>query len=177
VLVAGGVSDTAEIYDPATGIWTLTGNLGTARFRHTATLLPNGMVLIAAGLDLSLNLLTSSELYDPALGIFTPTGSLATARAQHTATLMTSGKVLVTGGQGGPTATTEFYDPATGRWIAGGNLVSGRAQHTATLLNDGTLLVAAGYFGNAPSRSIGGLAPAVDHGALNSAEIGLRPRR
>ncbi len=83
----------------------------------------------------------------------------------------------MTGGQGGPTPTTEFYDPASGTWTPGANLNGGRAQHTATLLNDGSVLVAAGYFGAAPNQSAGGAAPAVDHGALNSAELGMRPRR
>ena len=57
VLVAGGTdisftaSATAELYDPASGTWTATGDLNTARNLHTATLLPNGMVLVAAGAD------------------------------------------------------------------------------------------------------------------------------
>ena len=37
--------------DPASGTWTVTGRLNTARFFHTATLLPNGMVLVAGGFD------------------------------------------------------------------------------------------------------------------------------
>ena len=61
------------------GTWTATGSLGTARAVHTATLLPNGKVLVAGGNNYS-GMLASAELYDPASGTWTATGSLATAR-------------------------------------------------------------------------------------------------
>ena len=74
-----------------------TGSLNTARSCHTATLLPNGKVLVAGGVDTS-GPLISAELYDPASGTWTATGSLTTARYLHTATLLPNGKVLVAGG-------------------------------------------------------------------------------
>src|SRR6266513_4945075 len=83
---------------PDGGSWTVTGSLNTARYEHTATLLSNGMVLVAGGFDNSNNLLPSAELYDPTTGNWTATGNLNIARADHTATLLPNGLVLVTGG-------------------------------------------------------------------------------
>jgi hypothetical protein len=122
VLVAGGraccnpnfyVTSAAEIYNPATGQFTPTGSLATARTQHTATLLGNGKVLVVAG-DSPSGTLSSAELYDPATGQFTPAGNLSFARRFHSATLLPSGKVLIVGGQNtaGYLNTTEIYDPA-----------------------------------------------------------------
>ena len=102
VLVAGGYDDnaaplnSAELYDPATGLWTATGNLGAARAVHTATLLPSGEVLVAGG-DNAITALSSAELYDSATGLWTRTSSMETPRGIHTATLLQSGEVLVAG--------------------------------------------------------------------------------
>jgi hypothetical protein len=111
-----------------------TGSLTTARYGHTATLLPSGKVLVAAGV--SGNFLTSAELYDPASGTWTATGSLNTARYNHTATLLHNGKVLVVGGANGNggnyLTSAELYDPASGTWTATGDLNTARSYHTAT---------------------------------------------
>jgi hypothetical protein len=79
----------------ASWIWRATGRLNTARQGHTATLLPNGMVLVAGDITGSS---ASAELYDPASGTWTATGSLNTVRQGHTATLLQNGMVLVAGG-------------------------------------------------------------------------------
>lgn len=65
VLVAAGLNfadftKDAELYDPASGIWSTTGNLNTARADYTATLLPSGMVLAAAGYAGGLTFLSSA---------------------------------------------------------------------------------------------------------------------
>jgi hypothetical protein len=103
VLLAGGdLLDTAELYDPNTGIGTFspTGSMMTRRGSHTATLLLDGKVLVAGG-SASVTPgtgLASAELFDPSTGTFTPTGAMATARMLHTETLLQNGKVLVAGG-------------------------------------------------------------------------------
>src|SRR5438552_629043 len=124
----------------------ITGSLATARNGHTATLLPNGKVLIAGGRNGNSGL-ASAELYDPASGTWTATGSLATARAFHTATLLPNGKVLVAGGGNN---SAELYDPASGPWSATGSLATARAFHTATLLLNGKVLIVAGEGNGAP---------------------------
>src|SRR5207247_7243455 len=86
-----------ELYAPASWTWTATGSLSTAREFLAATLLANGKVLVAGGLNTS-GYLASAELYDPASGTWSATGSLATARESHTATLLPSGKERKSGG-------------------------------------------------------------------------------
>ncbi|PYL08557.1 MAG: hypothetical protein DME33_06870 [Verrucomicrobia bacterium] len=139
----------AELYDPITGTWTETGSFDIARWYHTATLLPNGQVLVAGGIAGNPQdpgeSLTSAELYDLATGTWRPTGSMSIAHSHHTATLLPSGQVLVAGGYSGSNAlSAELYDPATGVWTPTGSLSVGRWDHTATLLPDGQVLVAGG---------------------------------
>jgi uncharacterized repeat protein (TIGR01451 family) len=155
VLVTGGVNGpshlsrigSTELYDPATGTWTLTGSLQIPRYQHTATLLPSGKVLVVGG-TADHSLLASAELYDPASGVWSLTGSLITPRYGHTATLLPTGKVLVVGGAGeasGSLASAELYDPAAGTWSPTGSTQQPHTGHTATLLQSGKVLLAGGW--------------------------------
>jgi len=148
----GTARKTAEVYDPGTRVFTLTGSMATARLGHTATVLANGKVLVIGGVSTSLSQPTATaEIYDPATGTFTSAGSMSTARAGHAATPLQDGKVLVTGGytrftngKFNASSTAELYDPFTGFFSVTGPMGAARFTHTATLLPDGTVLVAGG---------------------------------
>jgi hypothetical protein len=153
----------SEIYNPMTLVSGIQGSfnptaatMNTARRSHTATLLPNGNVLIVGGSTI-LNMYSSgaqyideasAEIYDPATGHFSyTTGNLNTGRSSHTATLLSNGKVLITGGVNNATTlnSAELYDPATGIFsFTNGNMNAARTLHTATLLSNGKVLIAGG---------------------------------
>jgi hypothetical protein len=132
----------------APGSGSTTGSMAAGRASHTATLLPNGQVLVAGGYynDGTAQALRSAELYDPKAGTWSATNSMYFDRLSHTATLLPSGKVLVTGGSYPYLSdnTCELYDPATGAWSNANPMYGSRSSHTATLLPNGKVLVAGG---------------------------------
>lgn len=173
VLVAGGASDgegsSSELYDPSgigvypeidgllkvqrgynvtTGGWTPAASMASPRQHHTATLLPDGTVLVVGG-----DLLGTAERYDP---VPEPVGSWlratppGVARYSHTATLLDDDRVLVVGGCGDascsavPLGSAQVFDPAKGTWTPTGSLNVARSRHTAVRLGDGRVLVAGG---------------------------------
>jgi len=123
----------------------------TARFAHTATLLPSGQVLVLGGYNrdtVSSRLLDKSgpDLYDSGTNSWTRAGSMVTNRDGHTATLLRNGQVLVIGGDRRAAATAEWYDPATKSSSLAAPMTTARSGgHTATLLRDGQTLLLGGY--------------------------------
>lgn len=162
VLVAGGHPDantifadataSAELYDPETGTFTPTGSMTVGRCGHTATLLPDGKVLIVGGWTywwyFGWETLGSAELYDPETGSFRLVGAMRYGgRTHHTATLLDSGKVLVVAGYIYDVAwrvTAETYDPSTETFTETGSPNVYRWNHSATLLADGQVLIVGG---------------------------------
>ena len=171
----GGPSETAaEVYDPATGLFSPTGSLSVGRAGYSATLLPDGRVLVAGGGDCATatdnGTWASAEIYDPATGEFTATRPMTAPRQGHTATLLQDGRVLITGGFTGPQPgaaqaitlasiqladtcqstfldSAEIFDPATGTFTPTRSMGTLRGGHTATMLNDGRVLLLGGACG------------------------------
>jgi hypothetical protein len=157
VLVTGGQNQSnylagAEIYNPATGVWTNTGNLTTPRAAHTATLLSGGKVLVAGGVNAT-GSLKSAETYDSATGSWAFGGGIFSARQRHTATLVLdsfnqSTRLLLAGGlnENGPLTNCEADDVNANGFGNSGSLPStvARVGHAATLLSSGFVLLTGG---------------------------------
>jgi hypothetical protein len=145
VLIVGGgdshasATNLAEIYNPATDAFTPagTGLMPTERTYHTATLLKDGRVLIAGGMNRMGKALDSAILFDPRSGKFIPTGRMAEPRYNAAAVQLPDGRVLISGGASTPAAyaganqekqeeqsldTAELYDPGTGTFSPAGKI-------------------------------------------------------
>ncbi|MBM7112615.1 kelch repeat-containing protein [Archangium primigenium] len=138
VLVAGGGSATAELYDPRTHVWRATGSMAVSRSFHTATRLPSGRVLVVGG-DAD-GVPSSAEVYEPQTGLWRTVAPPTGTYSRHTATLLPSGRVLVAGSG----TRAELFDPTTETWSAAAPMRTGRSRHVAVLLGSGEVLVAGG---------------------------------
>jgi hypothetical protein len=171
IFVSGGGNGTlfvpqatnkTEIFQPLDRTFHAGPNMAQQRAFHSATLLGNGKVLIAGGVNASGGVTATCELYDHTTGAMSSTGSMIHGRIAHTATRLADGRVLVTGGLANyqdadlqlavvlDTAqnTGEVYNPATGTWTAVANTMSSvRSGHAAALESDGRVLLISGING------------------------------
>lgn len=198
VLVAGGggapvpgagnyddatTGTSADLYDSYTDLWIPTAPLAFNRWGHTATLLPNGNVIVAGGLNCgtspprlpvggaNINLCgttSSSEVYDSATGVWSPASSLTSARISHTADLLGGpacdsvsaappswcGKILVAGGYGAE-PSSEIFDPAVEGRDDAGRPVQGAWMPTGSLVEPRYLHTST-YLGNGRVVAAGG---------------------
>jgi uncharacterized repeat protein (TIGR03803 family) len=156
VLIAGGLiynmngdqesTNSAELYDPATGTSTITDSMSSYRHSHTATLLLDGRVLVASGGGDA-----SSEIYDPSTSTWGSYAQMADERIVPAAVRLADGKVLVVAGYddntGEELASAEIYDPATDNWTSTQPLPYSTDSAAAALLSNGKVLVCGGSDG------------------------------
>lgn len=123
------------------------------RSDQSATLLPDGTVLIAGGMRRNQDFYRSAEIFDPVKNQFHCVGDMSIARVGHAAVLMPSGRVLILGGWIGHavTGSVEQYDPATQKFVVIGKMTTKRAHPSVTLLGNGDLLIAGGNDSDGPS--------------------------
>jgi N-acetylneuraminic acid mutarotase len=156
VLVAGGINSqagpsltylsSAEEYDPSAGTWSPVNTMTSVRYGASATLLPNGTVLVAGGGTSAITFLSSTEIYNPPANSWTPAAAMNASRFDQTATLLPSGRVLIAGGDNnsGAMSEAELYDYAAGSWTQAGtttNLPAGNLNTTTVLPNGRALVV------------------------------------
>src|SRR5262249_55726265 len=147
VLVTGGASpgvpadasiQSAEVFDPATGTFTLVGPMVKRRALHVATPLADGRVLLTGGFalldpptrptsDAIPRILKSAEVFDPQTNTFPAVADMNVRRSRHAAVALADGRVLVTGGFTTEplfveTATAELFDPNTGTFTPTGDM-------------------------------------------------------
>ncbi|MEK2687856.1 Kelch repeat-containing protein [Bdellovibrio sp. GT3] len=158
VLVAGGLSqtsstntalDSTEIFDPATGLWSAGPALPTPRLFSQATVLNDGRVLVAGGLDGTFARTATTAIYNPASNSWSAGPSIAVPRAGHSSHLLPNGKVIIIGGAAHPTTSaptekTEIFDPATDQWTYGPDMPTAVSEFPSVTLSDNTILILGG---------------------------------
>ncbi|MGH9502144.1 MAG: Ig-like domain repeat protein [Terriglobales bacterium] len=153
----GGITNSAEIYDPGSDSWTVAGTMLDARAGHSASSLSDGRVLLAGGHDSAGNAISSLEIFDPASGAFTSAGAMSLPRMNHAAATLSDGRVVLIGGTADGTsalATVDIYDPSAGTVSAGPNLSTPRMAATATTTLDGKVAVIGGSSGYNTSGAV-----------------------
>lgn len=153
-LTEQGVSDTAFVYDPVADALLSLPDMATERVLHTATLLPNGQVLVAGGSgkftgahplgfpDSAQTPLAGCELFDPQTNGWLSSPPLLAAMSGHAASATPDGEVVVTGGirKPGPLAITSsaVWERSTaGTWSLVGATLKPRAFHAQILAASG----------------------------------------
>src|ERR1041384_713799 len=155
----------AEIYNPATGTWTRTGDLAFGRASAVAVVLADGRVLVTGGGRCGV-IRNQAEIFDPSSGTWTPTGAMHDPRvwtsddesAANFLMPLPDGRILTAGGLNRCSesgcdlaflAAAEVFDPASGSWSSTGSMATGRYRHQMAVLSTGQVFAAGGRTGGA----------------------------
>ena len=139
----GTAIDSVEIFDPVTGMIQAGPAMSTPRTDHTATLLPDGRVVVAGG--------GTWQIFDPTTDLWSPSIGLQRTRAAHAAVALPDHdgpglhRVLLIAGNGNGPATLERLDPdAAMSTLLSATLSIGVDDLAATRLDDGSVLIVGG---------------------------------
>ncbi len=133
-----------EIYDPATGAWSVTGPMLQARASHAAALLPDGRVMAVGGDAVGWD---TTEIFDPRTNQWTDGGLMTVGRSSHAAATLSSGQVLAAGGMdtwGAINGASDVGDPATATWTPVPDMFDARMYFPLVALEDGRALAIGG---------------------------------
>jgi hypothetical protein len=143
-------TNTAELYDPATGTWTPVESMLRQRSNFDLAILPDGRVLAASGFGTEAA--TTAEIYDPATGGWETTGTLR-SRTRASAAVLPDGRVLATSGFGAGN-TSDIYDAATRTWSPAADMtISYRFNYNYAELPSGKVIFAGGGSGGETSEA------------------------
>ena len=175
---------TAEVFDPATNMWSPAAPMQTRRVFPAFVVLADGRVLVAGGQHSAGAVMhATAEIYDPVANVWSPAASMSIPRVSATATLLGDGRVLVAGG-GTPydaenvlftvAATAEIYDPQSNTWTPAGAMSVPHAEHRALRLTDGRVIVIAGstVLPSEPTHPVATAAVDIFNPATNSWSLG-----
>jgi hypothetical protein len=135
-ITAGAAQNYTTVFSQATNTTSAKATMNVSRFKHSATLLPNGRVLVAGGGT------AACEIYDPVLNIWINIASMNQSRTAHIAVLLNNGKVLVAGGGHN---SAEVFDYLAGTWTVVATPSADRSHAQAVVLGDGRVFVSGGY--------------------------------
>jgi hypothetical protein len=147
-----GISDSAELWEPATQRFRrLATRMRMARAAHTMTLLPDGRVLIVGGYAAAASY-QFAEIFDPQTERFAAVESNRPLRANHVAHAQEDGRVLILGGETveagtgaiQPLASVVRFDPATGAFSDVAPLATPRTWAASVMLPGGEVLLFGG---------------------------------
>ncbi|MBI3204137.1 MAG: hypothetical protein HYZ29_21555 [Myxococcales bacterium] len=148
------LGSSAEVFDPATGVWSATANsMSEPRTYFTLSPLPDGRAVAVGGCKqmtsgfTCFNSSSTADIYDPTTNSWTKAANLPTSIQLHVAVTLSNGKVLAAGGIGSGAIHRKsmLFDPVAGTWSLTGDLSADHDVAAGVPLSNGRALIAGSW--------------------------------